>query len=294
MQKKLYFLNEEEKNRILNLHESRTKNQYLMNEQSYGAFAMSSEGIAEVVRSINGLCDGVTGGNVNSASLETLKKATKGRGFMSWQTYGEVKATLSNLNGPDYCAVAKKYNDEVGTSLIQKILDYIDALTYEQEIINIIKGKFSGKGGKPIYGSIASIAKTIQDWAQYPCVSKSNNVTPITLSDGSMAYEGGGFRWFGNRRNMNLTTKVMGDWHCDPADINRIKGGVDPKAQATTTKSTATTGGAPVTGMGSVLISPQQVTTLRTSAGLTGTGNSLSQQDINDLYNTINKLPNKQ
>jgi hypothetical protein len=109
-----------------------------------------------------------------------------------------------------------------------------------------------------------------------------------------MAYEGGGFRWFGNRRNMNLTTKVMGDWHCDPADINRIKGGVDPKAQATTTKSTATTGGAPVTGMGSILITPQQVTTLRTNAGLTGTGNSLSQQDINDLYNTINKLPNKQ
>ena len=34
MQKKLYFLNEEEKNRILNLHESRTKKQYLINEQS--------------------------------------------------------------------------------------------------------------------------------------------------------------------------------------------------------------------------------------------------------------------
>ena len=34
MQKKLYFLNEEEKNRILNLHESRTKRQYLINEVS--------------------------------------------------------------------------------------------------------------------------------------------------------------------------------------------------------------------------------------------------------------------
>jgi hypothetical protein len=34
MQKKLYFLNEEEKNRILNLHESRTKKQYLINEIS--------------------------------------------------------------------------------------------------------------------------------------------------------------------------------------------------------------------------------------------------------------------
>ena len=34
MKKKLYFLDEEEKNRILNLHESRTKKQYLINEQS--------------------------------------------------------------------------------------------------------------------------------------------------------------------------------------------------------------------------------------------------------------------
>jgi hypothetical protein len=32
MQKKLYFLNEEEKNRILNLHKSRTKNQYIINK----------------------------------------------------------------------------------------------------------------------------------------------------------------------------------------------------------------------------------------------------------------------
>ena len=32
MQKKLYFLDEQEKNRILNLHESRTKKHYLINE----------------------------------------------------------------------------------------------------------------------------------------------------------------------------------------------------------------------------------------------------------------------
>jgi hypothetical protein len=39
MQKKLYFLNEEEKNRILNLHESRTKKQYLISEESTLDFA---------------------------------------------------------------------------------------------------------------------------------------------------------------------------------------------------------------------------------------------------------------
>ena len=37
MQKRLYFLNEEERNRILNLHESRTKKQYLVNEGGLGA-----------------------------------------------------------------------------------------------------------------------------------------------------------------------------------------------------------------------------------------------------------------
>ena len=34
MNKKLYFLDEDEKNRILNLHESRTKKQYLLSEQT--------------------------------------------------------------------------------------------------------------------------------------------------------------------------------------------------------------------------------------------------------------------
>lgn len=33
MQKKLYFLDDQEKNRILNLHENRTQSQYLVNEQ---------------------------------------------------------------------------------------------------------------------------------------------------------------------------------------------------------------------------------------------------------------------
>ena len=35
--KKLYFLDEVEKNRILNLHESAKKNQYLINEVGYGS-----------------------------------------------------------------------------------------------------------------------------------------------------------------------------------------------------------------------------------------------------------------
>jgi len=47
MQKKLYFLNEEEKNRILNLHESRTKKQYLISEQEISG--VSQEAINKIL-----------------------------------------------------------------------------------------------------------------------------------------------------------------------------------------------------------------------------------------------------
>ena len=54
MQKKLYFLNEEEKNRILNLHESRTKKQYL-NEQTYGGVSQAAVDAILAVSKKNGL-----------------------------------------------------------------------------------------------------------------------------------------------------------------------------------------------------------------------------------------------
>ena len=52
MQKKLYFLNEEEKNRILGLHESRTKKQYLMEQ---------SEDLKEIIQGLNDVVDEVSG-----------------------------------------------------------------------------------------------------------------------------------------------------------------------------------------------------------------------------------------
>jgi len=59
MQKKLYFLNEEEKNRILNLHESRTKKQYLISEQLYQK--------PEWMKNIS------TKGTLNTEELKTFK-----------------------------------------------------------------------------------------------------------------------------------------------------------------------------------------------------------------------------
>ena len=60
MQKKLYFLNEEEKNRILNLHESRTRKQYLTSEQLY----KTPEWMKQIP----------TKGVLNTEELQTFKK----------------------------------------------------------------------------------------------------------------------------------------------------------------------------------------------------------------------------
>jgi hypothetical protein len=143
------------------------------------------------------------------------------------------------------------------------------------------------KTGKSTFPNIYNTAKSfVFDWSQYPCVSQSKNVVPVTLSDGTIAYKGGGFYYYGNKRKRNIETGEMSDWHCDPSNTWKINAGVDANTQTSTTNAAATTqtGGNVSSGMGMVLITPQQVATLRTNAGLTGTGSSLTQKDINDLY----------
>ena len=64
MQKKLYFLDEQEKNRIIELHESRTQKQYLLNEAS------TRENFN---KKINDICNAGTYGTGNLSTAEVQK-----------------------------------------------------------------------------------------------------------------------------------------------------------------------------------------------------------------------------
>lgn len=69
-------------------------------------------------------------------------------------------------------------------------------------------------------------------WEKFPCVVNSTNLKQIKLSDGSTAYKGDGYVWYGNGRRRNTSDNSMSNYYCDVND--NIKAGLDP---STTTDS---------------------------------------------------------
>jgi hypothetical protein len=206
MQKKLYFLNEEEKNRILNLHESRTKSQYLLSEQTTDA----------------------------DNALITFKD------------------------------MLNKY--KIGKKPAYELLT-----------------TFPTSYAETFYKNLPDKTKeTIKTWTKIPCVSNSLNVTPIMLSDNTIAFKGGGFTWYGNFRKADEKGN-MSSYACS--------------ADGSKTIDAPQGGGYQKVAGGNVLpqvVTPDVVKQLRTMGGLTDTAATLTQKDINDLYALFfNNLPKK-
>jgi hypothetical protein len=169
--KKLYFLNEEEKSRILKLHKSRQVGKFWLNEQdgSLGTNigtggsidiealqASYSAKLNNVNNSLRNYCANKKR-SIDQGALTTFKNATKGSGWMSYDTYGGVKSYLQNLSPNDFCATYNEYNRTTGANLYEKFNEYIMSSESETEIANIIIAKFNGdanglnfKGSKSI------------------------------------------------------------------------------------------------------------------------------------------------
>ena len=128
MQKKLYFLNEEEKNRILNLHESRTKNQYLINE------ATGTEGF---IKKINDICKAGTYGtgdftenNVNSFTDSFLKWLKPGSGYLTIKQFNAMSQTITNMrNIANFCKISKRFQEKGSTKM--PLINELSRFTYE-------------------------------------------------------------------------------------------------------------------------------------------------------------------
>jgi hypothetical protein len=159
MQKKLYFLNEEEKNRILSLHESRTKNQYLLNEATRSGFSTK----------INDICKAGTYGtgdftenNVNSFTDSFLKWLKPNSGYLTIKQFNAMSQTITNMkNIANFCKISKKFQ-EIGLTK-QPLINELDRFTYEN-------AAFASGIEKPlndlIKNSEALKQKSEQDYAQ--------------------------------------------------------------------------------------------------------------------------------
>ena len=321
--KKLYYLDEEEKQRILNLHESSTRKQYLMNEQSlgnmatYAAYAGAVAGgpvayavISKInsymtrsafIKTVTEACSKGGTPTLGTGPLMDIAEKLNGlintpnwpTGYATAESRKGIKAELTSIPSiPDLCGVEKEYKNLFQIGLLADLerefrLDKNFQDTVQVPLAKAIRLSQEATG-KAAEAAKQKPAETLVGWENYPCVTSNPNAKKGSRKDGTVDYNINGEFYFGNGRKQGVDGK-MSSYYCGTDGTIKIG---DKPIQNTT--SGVVGGGVPVSGMGSVLISPQQVTALRTSAGLTGTGNSLSQQDINDLYNMINKLPNKQ
>jgi hypothetical protein len=240
MNKKLYFLDENEKDRILNLHESRTKKQYLLSEQKFDfapekttktTTSKSSTPAQkkfydrkERVKTLDSKCSSPTPNDKNplykklgdwmdytgtgdswgTGSLEGILKEIK-----NIQQYCEISATLKSKGTPK-----GRNKESIGEYLLRRI-KYMNSWEqyFEKPLDTLLSSIGLNKTEK---------AKGSNDaWKKYPCVTTTGK--KYSLPDGSFVYQLGGYYFYGNGRKMNLKTKEMSDFVCDETDNTKIK-----------------------------------------------------------------------
>jgi hypothetical protein len=123
--KKLYFLDEEEKNRILNLHESATKKQYLSEATEKGGAAYVDPATdtpdAKIARTFY---QSAAGPGTNEANMLTALQSIKSAAQF-WKVNELVKNLPSNSGKLDIAGVI---NDEMGRDNLEDVKKITDSL----------------------------------------------------------------------------------------------------------------------------------------------------------------------
>jgi hypothetical protein len=212
--KKLYFLDEEEKNRILNLHESATKKQYLSEATEKGGAAYVDPATdtpdAKIARAFY---QSAAGPGTNEANMLTALQSIKSAAQF-WKVNELVKNLPSNSGKLDIAGVI---NDEMGRDNLEDVKKITDSLkstagitaTYGSEERKLNSGGVA-KLFKENTFKITSqpvVAKTGAElnatWATtYKCVTSQPGATPVKRKDGSIVYQIGKIYYYANGRKL--------------------------------------------------------------------------------------------
>jgi hypothetical protein len=238
--KKLYFLDEEEKNRILNLHESATKKQYLSEATEKGGAAYvdpatdtpEAKIAREFYQSASG--PGTREGDMLK-SIQSIKSAVQ-----FWKVNELVKNLPANSGKLDIAGVI---NDELGLQDLEDVKKIAESLittagitaTYGEEDRKLNSGG-TVKQFKENSFKITSqpvVAKTAAEldaaWATtYKCVTTQPGAKPSKLKDGSTSYVINGYVYYSNgfKRKMPAASNKSEKYSC--AEFKSNKSVVDP------------------------------------------------------------------
>jgi hypothetical protein len=282
--KKLYFLNEEEKERILKLHENSTSRQYL-SEADAGAvltglalggiggaalaYMNSSGGSADGVKKLFGTCSqsGVGKSTMDGGTLDGIASGVRAA-VSGWGTDEDaIKTNLSKIQTiPDLCAVITRYAENYpGSTLLGDLDGDIDSDSewneYVYQPLLAAKRKSAELGGKKgggITGAIASAASSVVEkvkpeilklqpnWSKYNCIFNHPQAKPGKMSNGSWAITIGNSVYYDNGR-YKAPDGTMKSYTC-PGTTGAATGAAATTKAATTTKVAAKPSGpSPVT-----------------------------------------------
>jgi len=217
--KKLYFLNEEEKNRILNLHESATKRQYLMETPLTDFYDKLPAETKKKFTAMNNTWQ--DGGTREGDMLNVLKTFTAD----DYNKYNQYLLLHKNSSDPlEYSSFQEIINGEMGKDNLQDVINITNQLknmgvnaTYVKDNIADLHPN-SFKIGGPDTKGVASDA----NWNSiYACVTKAKGATPTTLSDKSTAYILNGYVYYNNgfKRKQPVKTNKSEKYTCNSPEF---------------------------------------------------------------------------
>jgi hypothetical protein len=209
--KKLYFLDEEEKNRILNLHESATNRQYLREANEKGGAGYVDPATdtpeAKIAREFYGSASGPGTNEANMLiAIQNIKSAAQ-----FWKVNELVKNLPGNSGKLDIAGVI---NDEMGRDNLADVNKIIEALktagitaTKESETRKLASGGTSENFKENTFKITSQpvVSKTSSEldaaWAtNFKCVTSQPGAKPVKLKNGSIAYQIGSVVYFSNGR----------------------------------------------------------------------------------------------
>lgn len=235
--KNLFLINEDERNRILNLHETATKNQYLT-EQSDELTKSAKRIAAKMAKAAVGM------GTDEDAIVAAIQEIKDGKMF------NLVNALIPTYGAGEYITIVNILNGEFGTddlSYVEQIYNHLKSIgvtmTYQDDVDSSGNDIFKENSIKITVPKVtaAPAAPTTPEktFEKFPCVLTLANKKGIKMdSNGSFLI--GNFRYFGNGRKGDTTTKQVLNYTCNDAEFKPaassgdVAGTTKPKASAPT------------------------------------------------------------
>ena len=311
MQKKLYFLNEEEKNRILNLHETRTKKQYLLNEQTEVCpNQLPMDRVESDIRNLSDIFKNMEKAFVRMfyqkervvEIYNTIKKLSSKNVYdeMNQKCHNALQYTIDNFQEFDQVGRFISY----GKTLDQYLREFTKKGSYQDRpelqrylqmsleiVTNLNSIKTPSESTKTTTTADAPTIPT--EWTGPKCIWKYK----IKYDKDNNFIKSGPYYFFNDGTYADLKTpdKTLGTYECDRVGkLKYIKGDISSqktdqgKTKTDVSKAQVSKTITPVTGVGRVTKSVQEkVPDILSKAGLKDT--QITQDSVNKLFDILSK-----